>query len=80
MAKTLSFDEYATKLYEPTKHETRMLVNVLSGDSRFCKTLKPNNWEDIMSYLETTDHPDVTKDALRNLWLSYSAYKRRMAR
>jgi hypothetical protein len=79
-AKILPFDEYATKLYEPTKQEQRMLVNVLSGDERFFKVIKPKNWDEIMCYHNSQEHPDVTKAALRNLWLSYAAYLRRMAR
>jgi hypothetical protein len=77
--KIATFDEYATKLYEPTKHETRMLVNALSGDTRFRKVHKPQTWAQILEYIETANHPDVTKEAFRNLWLSYSAYKRRNA-
>lgn len=77
--KISTFDEYATKLYEPTKHETRMLVNFLSGDTRFTKALKPKTWAEILLYITTTDHPDVTKEAFRNLWLAYASYKRRNA-
>jgi hypothetical protein len=75
--KLLPFDEYATKLYEPTKHETRMLVNIISGSSRFCKSHKPQTWADIMAFIKAEDNPHVTKGAFRNLWLAYGAYKRR---
>lgn len=76
--KIYSFADYATRAYEPTKHETRMLLNHISGDTRFKKVVNPETWKDVLEYIKTADNAVVTKEAFRLIWLAYGAYRRKM--